>query len=133
MEKYVVNEEVIVFGKQVKSFPKGVKDVFDELVKLLGYERAYYGISWFDKDGNIIYYATAQEQFKDEAKQYNYETLTIEKGEYISETIYNWMSKTDCIKDVFGELMKNEKADKTKPCVEWYKSNDEMLCMIKTI
>jgi hypothetical protein len=27
--------------------------------------------------------------------------------------------------------MKEENLDKTKPCVEWYKNDDEMLCMLK--
>ena len=43
------------------------------------------------------------------------------------------MKKTDSIKDVFGEMMKDSRVDKTKWAVEWYKNDDEMMCMLKTI
>ena len=34
-------------------------------------------------------------------------------------------------KDVFHEIMQDERADHTKPAVEWYKNDDDMLCMVK--
>jgi hypothetical protein len=84
-----------------------------------------------DESGNIVYYAMASEAFPGEGKRYNYELLTIEKGEYKTETIHDWLSKTGGIKDVFYSLMANHKPDKKHPCIEWYISDDEMLCMFK--
>lgn len=76
----------------------------------------------------------ANEVFPDEGKRYNYEFLIIiEKGEYQTEAVHNWLSKTDCIKDVSHYLMANNKPDKDHPCIEWYKSDEEMLCMVKTL
>jgi hypothetical protein len=57
--------------------------------------------------------------------------LTIEKGAYLAATVYDWMSKTDSIKDVFDALMKDKRVAMGVPCVEWYKSDDEMVCMMK--
>jgi hypothetical protein len=34
---------------------------------------------------------------------------------------------------VFHEIMRDGRVDKTKPCVEWYKNDDEMMCMIKQL
>ncbi len=123
-------KDIIVFGVQVKNFPNQIKETFDNLMKTFG-NRTYYGISWFDEKDIIIYYAMVPEAFEGEAKKYDYETLLIGKGEYHTETIRNWLSKVDSIKDVFHELMSGNRPDKNHPCIEWYVSSDEMLCMIK--
>ena len=133
MEKQKFEKDLNVFGIEVKTFPNGIGDAFDELVKKTGDnagERNYYGISEF-KNGKIIYYASAEEKREGEAEKYNYESLKIEKGEYLAEPLKNWRTKTDCIKDVFTEMMKSNDVDKMKPCIEWYKNDEEMLCMMK--
>lgn len=134
MEKYNLQNELEVFGRQVKTFPDGIDEAFDALVKMLGgFDRSYYGISYMTPDGKMIYYATAIEKETGEAEKYNCDRLTIEKGEYLAITVNNWRSKTGTIKNVFHEIMNDGRADKTKPAVEWYKNDDEMLCMVKTI
>ena len=75
----------------------------------------------------------APELSPDEHKKYDYETLVLRKGVYSTVTILNWLSKTDSIKDVFHELMKDSSPDKQNPCVEWYKSDDEMMCMVRDV
>ena len=131
MEKYVQPTDLKVFGVQVKTFPSGIKEAFTDLMKKLGVNRAYYGVSWCDKNGSIKYYAMAAENFEGEAKGHEFETLIIPKGEYFTEKIVDWMSKTDCIKDVFHNLMGDSIPDEKHPCIEWYKSEKEMLCMVK--
>ena len=81
----------------------------------------------------MFYYATAEEKQEGEAEKYNYESRIIEKGEYFAESLKNWRSKTECIKDVFIEMMKSDSVNKTKPAIEWYKNDEEMLCMLKAI
>ena len=133
MEKQKFENDLQVFGIEVKTFPNDIGNAFDELVKKTGDnagKRNYYGISEF-KNGKMIYYAAAEEKHEGEAEEYNYESLKIEKGEYFGEPLKNWRDKTDCIKDVFTEMMKSDAVDKMKPCIEWYKNDDEMLCMMK--
>jgi hypothetical protein len=72
------------------------------------------------------------EVFPGETKKYEHETFTVEKDEYFSVKVKDWHSKTDCLKDIFHDKMRDEHIDNMKPCIEWYKSNDEMLCMMKT-
>lgn len=131
MNSYTQAEDLTVIGIQVKTFPLGIKEAFGSLMKTLGADRAYYGLSWMDDNDNIIYYAMTPERFAGEGKQHYYEALTIEKGEYRTETIHNWMSKTDGIKDVFHRLMGSDRPDKNLPCIEWYRSDEEILCMIR--
>jgi hypothetical protein len=133
MKIYNQPEDISVIGVQVTTFPLGIKEAFESLMKTLGSDRAYYGISWLDETDNVKYYAMAREAFPHEGKLHNYEWLTIEKGNYKTETVHNWLSKTDCIKDTFHDLMGNEKPDKKRPCVEWYQSDENMLCMIRAL
>lgn len=132
MEKYNLKNDVKVFGFQVKSFPNGIGEAFDKLIKILpqGDERPYYGISECT-NGNIFYLAAALETFDGEGKKYGYENYTIERGEYLTAPLIDWTTKTHCIKDVFKEIVKDERADNTKPAIEVYKNLKEMVCMVK--
>jgi predicted transcriptional regulator YdeE len=135
MEKTVFENDVHVFGKTVTTFPLGIGDAFDELIKATGdsaTERNYYGLSYVAGDGNILYKAVAQEKYTGEAEKLNYETSTIEQGEYVFEVLKDWKNCTGEIKNIFQQMMNDEHTDKTKPCIEWYKSDDEMLCLMKT-
>ena len=136
MEKIIFENNLKVFGINVKTFPAGIGEAFDELIKKTGDcagAREYYGVSSMSRDGKIIYKAVAEEKYDGEAEKYNYPESVIEKGEYFFEVIKDWRSKTNCINSVFHEMMRNDDVDKTKPCVEWYKNEDEMLCMVKAI
>jgi hypothetical protein len=133
MEKFQVKEDINTFGVHVTTFPAGVGEAFEKLSKELenGMHRPWYGISWMDDKGKVVYYANSAEISPNEAAKYKYETLLIEKGEYYCEPVKNWRSNLDCIKDVFHDMMESGKTDSNKPCIEWYKSDDEMLCLIK--
>ena len=134
METYNLSHDIKAFGVQVKTFPMGVGEAFHDLIQKLpnGDKRSYYGISvCIDKD--VIYSAAAEEAFPGEASKYDYEKYQIQKGEYLTEEIKGWQQKTECIKDVFAEMMKDKRVNSTLPpvCIEWYKNTEEMLCMIK--
>jgi predicted transcriptional regulator YdeE len=133
MEKYSLQNDLEVFGKQVTTFPNGIGEAFNELVQILGgFSRSYYGISYMDGHGKMVYYATAEEKQPGEAEKHSCESLTIEKGEYLAITVTDWRRKTDTIKDVFHVIIEDARADKTKPATEWYKNDREMMCMVKT-
>jgi len=132
MDKFHLQNDVKVFGVQVKTFPSGVAEAFESLIKMLpkGDQRSYYGIAEF-KHGSMHYYATAGETFPGEGRKRNCDNLTIEKGEYLVDALHGWRTRTDCIKEVFREQLKDERVDHTKPAVEWYKNDEEMFCMIR--
>jgi hypothetical protein len=131
MITYKLNEDLPVLGFQVKNCDV-IGEAFEMLVNMLlgGFDRSYYGISEMTKDG-MIYKATAQENFKGEAEKYHCERFTIEKGEYLAITLRDWRKNTSSIKDIFQEILQNPLANKTKSCIEWYKNDDEMVCMVR--
>jgi len=134
METYYLSHDIKAFGVQVKTFPMGVGEAFHDLIQKLpnGDKRSYYGLSICVGD-KIIYNAAAEEAYPGEADKYDYEKYEIQKGEYLTEEIKGWQQKTDCIKDVFAEMMKDKRVDNSHPClcIEWYKNTEDMLCMIK--
>lgn len=123
--------DVPVFGIHVRTFPDGVKESFDILYENFGAQRDYYGLSWMDESSKVVYYAMARELDQSEGVKEKYERMTIAKGQYTAVVVENWMSKTDSIKDIFHELIGNNKPDRHQPCIEWYQSDDVMLCMVK--
>jgi hypothetical protein len=133
METYNLKNDLKIFGKEVTTFPLGIKEAFSALVDMIpdGFKRSYYGLSYTNENRKIIYMATAEEKYGGEAEEYNCEQYTVEKGEYLAVTINDWLKKVDCIKDVFHGMMEDDRADKTKPVVEWYKTETEMLCLVK--
>lgn len=131
MELYQQTEAIKLIGTLVKTFPMGIKEAFDQLYETFGGNRAYYGVSWMDDKGGIIYYAMAPALSDTEEQLTGYEKFTIPKGNYRAETVKDWMSKTDSIKDVFHRLTVGIKPNENHPCIEWYQSDEEMHCMVK--
>jgi len=117
----------------VKTFPLAVKEAFTALLDMIpdGFKRSYYGLSYMDYKGKIVYIATAEEKEEGEAQKYHCERYTVEKGKYLAVTLDDWLKKVDCIKDIFHEMMEDDRADKTRPVVEWYKTETEMPCLVK--
>jgi len=71
METYDLKKDLKVFGKEVKTFPQAVKEAFSSLLNMIpdGFKRSYYGLSYMDDKGKMVYIATAEE--KDEGKLKN--------------------------------------------------------------
>lgn len=132
MKKYQLDENVPVLCQAVESFPNGITEAFNELAKKLPLAngRSYYGISYMDKAGKIIYKVAAQKTDKDNSS--GFESFVIPKGEYLSEKITHWREHLQDIGPTFDKLMKDPHMDQNVPCIEWYKTNEEMLCLVKT-
>lgn len=132
MEKYKLNNDINVFGFEVKTFPAGIGEAFDSLVKKIpeGLGRDYFGITFRNSEDKVVYLATAIEKEDGEAEKYHYDRYTIKKGDYATERVLDWRKKTDSIKYVFEKLFKSAKGA-VGPCVEWYKDESEMLCMVR--
>ncbi|MEJ7645730.1 MAG: hypothetical protein WKF87_14140 [Chryseolinea sp.] len=134
MEKMVLNDNLSVFGFEVTTFPEGIKEAFDTLMKMVpdGVDRSLYGISYMERD-DVRYHAAIIENFPGEAEKYNCRRYTVEKGEYMTTTVKDWIKKTHTIKDVFGAMLKDDCPTDVRPAVEWYINDDEMVCMIKMV
>jgi hypothetical protein len=131
MEIFKLEQDLELFCVTARSFPHDIKNAFDQLVKLIGETegRTFFGISYQAGSNSIIYKAAVQESYKGEGVKLGCEPFTLKQGEYITETISNWMEDINSIGATFLKLG-DSRPDTTFPCVEWYKGPDVM-CMVR--
>ena len=133
MELNRIENDLKLFCVTSKSFPDGIMDAFDALTRKLPTKdgRIFYGISQPDKEGLIVYKAAVQESYENEGSDAGCETFILEKGEYVTKTISDWMNNIPLIGEAFQELLNDPRRSDTYPCIEWYKSASDVVCMIK--
>ena len=133
MEEYELVKDINLMYVPVASFPEGIPAAFEKLGSLLPAEgnRTMFGISWPDKNAKIIYKAAAEEKYRGEGKKYGLDTFIIKKGTYISELVKDYKKSLSQIGDTFQQLLKHPDIDTKGYCLEWYKGNDDVLCLIK--
>lgn len=132
MELINIKNDLHLFGIEVTTFPIGIKEAFDKIIAMVpdGMQRSHYGLSYMKGD-KVIYHAACAEKYEGEPEKLNCGKYTIEKGDYIAITITDWMKKIESIGEAFHKMMQDNRIDLTKPCLEWYKSDEEMACMMK--
>jgi hypothetical protein len=120
MEEYILTQDMNLVLYPAKNFPNDVESAFKELDKKIGGgpNRVWFGISKGSPNG-IVYWAAGLESF------------LLTKGEYMTETIEDWRNNKQKFMEVFGRLLKYPEMDTNFPCVEWYKGEKEVMCMIK--
>ncbi|MEI9810898.1 MAG: transcriptional regulator [Bacteroidota bacterium] len=132
MEKTVLEKDITVMYVQATSFPEGIEAAFRSLESKLPVKdgRTFFGISWPDKQGKIMYKAAAEEKTEGEAASYDFDTFIIKKGTYMSESIKNYMQDISQVGSAFNRLLKHPELDTSSYCLEWYKGPD-VLCMVR--
>lgn len=135
MEKYELEKDISVFCVKAKVFPEGIIEAFNKLERLHPSicERPFYGISYKEEDGKIVYKAAVAEAYEGEGKDYGCEIFVITKGIYLAETIINFMKDIEVIPAAFDKLLADPDLDLSFPCIEWYRSDKEVICMVRTI
>jgi predicted transcriptional regulator YdeE len=133
MEKYELIENINVMYVPAVSFPEGIQSAFENLERNLpsNDDRKLFGISWPDKNGKIMYKAAAEEKYKGEGKKYGLDIFTIKKGTYISKLIKDYKKDLSQIGATFRQLLQHPELDINGYCLEWYKGNDDVLCLVK--
>ena len=132
MEKFEMQKDILVMYVSAASFPDGIEAAFKKLETSLPAKdgRNFFGISWADKNGKIVYKAAAGEKFPGEGKSLGLETFVIKKGTYISKLITDFMKNKQEIGATFKQMLKHPELDTNSYCLEWYKGG-EVLCMVK--
>jgi hypothetical protein len=92
--------------------------------------RTFYGISYADKNGNIIYKAATDQLHEGEAEQLKLETFIIRKGNYISEVLKDWRKDEMSVGKTFRKLLSDPRIDKKGYCLEIYLNENDMRCLV---
>lgn len=135
IEKYVLENDIKVFYIKAKSFPDGVLEAHQKLHSLISEnkKRNYYGLSKPVENGKIVYKASAEELFDGEAEKLNCETFVIEKGNYSSILIENYLENIENIGKAFQKLLKDPNLDPDSFCVEIYLGKNDIRCLVKVL
>lgn len=132
MEIKNLKDDANVFYITADSFPLGIKAAHEKLHSLLPRDgRRFFGISYPDKTGSIIYKAAAEESYNGEAEKYGLETFIIKKGDYISETLIDWQKDEGQVAVTFKQLLADPRRDNNGYCLEIYPNDSDIICMIK--
>jgi hypothetical protein len=131
MELITIDKDIKVIGMKVEAFPEGIGETFTALMNLLpdGLHRSYYGISNCI-NGHISYVAAAEIKNPSE-KIAGTEQFVIDKGLYVSKGLWQWRKHVTEIKAMFEEMMRDKRVQPESTCIEWYKDDNLMFCMIK--
>jgi len=133
MAEYIISEPISIMYVTAATFPDGVQDAFNQLETRVPdfASRTLYGFSDMNQKGEIVYRAAIAEDHTGEAAELGLKNFTIIPGEYKSETIMDWCNHKQDIGEAFQRLLKEPRMDLTFPCLELYKNDDEVMCLVR--
>lgn len=131
MELYYLEEDFKVFGFRAYLYPEGVGLAYRRLIKQLPAieGRDFFGIIHPSPHN---YMACVKEIYAGEGIRYGCDFYTIRQGLYLTEIIRDWQNDPSIVNFTFDMLL--TKAGRNADdglWIEWYKSEREIMCMIK--
>ncbi len=134
METITLDKDIKVLCVTAESFPDGIMDAYKKLSGLISNprERKYFGLSR-PENGIIVYKAAAEDTTEGEAERLKLETMIIKKGNYICETINDFMKDLPAIGKTFEKLITLPDIDPEGYCVEWYLNEKDVRCMVRVV
>jgi len=132
MEEYSIENDIRVICIRAESFPAGVLAAHQKIHALTGNDekRKYFGISYPEGLGNIIYKAATEEKFAGEAAHLHGESFTIRKGNYYSICIPNFMNDLAAVGKAFQQMLALPGIDPKGYCLEIYEGEKDIRCMV---
>lgn len=130
MENYTFQKDVHTYCVTAENFPEGILDAHQQLQALLpkNDRRDYFGISYPDKNGIMIYKAAAE--ILEGESMPGLETFVIKNGPYNTLYINQYSTHPDSISQAFELLLKQHEVDPHGYCLEWYINEHDVKCMV---
>lgn len=132
--KLIDLKAIDVITVKADSFPDGLNDAFNKLEgKLSSLKgRKFYGITLSKPEG-IEYRACMVPLDDKENTALKLEPYTIPGGKYCRTVMNDWENKTGEIKNVFNKLAESIEIDNSRPQIEFYKSQKELILFLPAI
>lgn len=132
MDSFILAEDLRVMYVTATDFPEGVERAHIQLHAMITEKerRRFFGISWPDENGHIIYKAACDEMVPGEAEKLGLEAFTIKKGPYNSFFIKDFMEDIGSMKRAFKLLLAQHEVDPNGYCLEWYIGDNDVKCMV---
>jgi hypothetical protein len=127
-------DELKLMYIQAASFPGGVEEAWRKLESHLPTvkKRKFFGTSRL-VDEKIEYRACVIPLDDSEALRLGLDTFTIPSGNYATKKLLDWKTQTPLIKTIFEELASKYTLDNSRPHIECYRSQKELVLMFPII
>ena len=134
METIIIKEDIALFYIQALNFPNDISSTFEKMYSLfeVTHERKVFGISR-PENGKIVYKVAAEQISKNELAKHLLQQFIIPKGKYLSIEIKNYKNQIGLIGDAFNKLIVNPKIEPNGYCIEWYQTDNDVICMVKLV
>ncbi len=135
MTHWIQEGNVKLIVERAEDFGKGIAESFVRLASKLdtpGQRRECYGI-FAKENGTMHYFAAFTELYEGEAESKKLPMKDIEAGNYLSILITDWNKNLLHIGPTFDQLLKSGLVDTSAPCIEYYRTEQELVCMVKAI
>ena len=134
MEKFVLEKDIPVMYVTADSFPDGIMAAHHTLHAIVSSrDRVFYGISFPDRSGEVIYKAGVEQFSEQEAITLGLETFILRKGNYESIVLKDYYKNPTLIGDAFQKLLALPQLDPKGACVEMYIGERDVRCMVRLI
>ncbi|CAG4998186.1 hypothetical protein DYBT9275_01948 [Dyadobacter sp. CECT 9275] len=144
-QEFEIREDIRVMCVSADSFPGGIADAYSGLEKVLTGKMSLPADGWREhleayevygmakmEQGKMVYKACAGERFPGEGQSTRLPMDVIPAGKYLCVSLLNWQEKKASIAAIFDQLFASPEASKTVGiCVEYYKSPEEVLLMVR--
>ena len=135
IETFKIEPPIIVITEKAEDFGKGIGEAFVRLAEKLehkGEKRDCYGIVLKEEVG-MNYFAAFTELYPGETAEKSLPSFTIASGDYQSIRLDEWNKNILHIGPTFYQILKSGKVDTSAPCIEFYKTEQELICMVKAL
>lgn len=133
IESYTIYHDIHLMVEKAENFGKDIADAFVRLAEKLannGQKRECYGIVLNDNSG-MSYYAGMTELYAGENKEKSIYLMTIPAGDYRAIKVENWNQNILHIGPTFDQILTSGQVEANAPCIEYYRTETELLCMIR--
>ena len=126
-------DELDLMYIQATSFPEGVEEAWRKLESRLPTikRRKFFGTSRLVGE-KIEYRACVVPSDESEPSRLGLDTFTIPAGNYASKNLVDWTKQTQ-IKTIFEELSSKYTVDSSRPHIEFYRSQKELVLMVPIV
>jgi len=135
IEEFILESDVDVMYEIAVDFGQDIAQSFVRLADKIqndGKKRDCYGIV-LKANGAMQYRAAFNELYEGEAESLGIPSFQIEKGKYWAIKIEQWNQKLLEIGPTFDQILKSGKVDTNSPCIEYYHTESDLICMVKSL
>jgi hypothetical protein len=125
-----LKNSIPIFCITADSFPDGVPHAWHQLHKLLEDTtgRTFYGVSYKNEHGTIVYKAGVAEMASCEGDRYGCESFVIPGGDYLGEEVTDFPKQICQISRTFQVLLAEPACAGD---AEWYQTASNVLCLVQ--